>query len=89
MPILYGAVAYREDLLAQFENESASWELVRLYEHPIVCPKGNACEATYRLLVEINASNETAAEFVNMVLDAMEQGECGSHPPRIRINPPL
>jgi hypothetical protein len=87
MPVMYGAVAYREDLLNEFENESTSWELARPYEHPIACPKGGACEATYRLLVEIDASDETAAEFVNMVLDAMEQSECGGHPPRIRINP--
>jgi hypothetical protein len=88
MPVLIGAVAYREDLLNEFEDESTSWELARPYEHPIACPKGGACEAIYKLLVEINASDETADEFVSMVLDAMEQSDCGDHPPRIRINAP-
>lgn len=89
MPILFGAVAYREDVMPEFEDEINSWELTRVYEHPIACPKGGACESTYRLVLEINASDETAKEFVNMVLDAMEQSDCGSHPARIRMNPPV
>jgi hypothetical protein len=87
MPILYGAVAYREDLISQFENEIASWDLERVYEHPIACPKGGGCDKTYRLILEVNASDETAKEYVGMVLRQMEQ-ECGRHIPRIRINPP-
>lgn len=29
MPILYGAVAYREDCIPDFENEIASWYLAK------------------------------------------------------------
>jgi hypothetical protein len=89
VPILYGAVAYREDLLEQFANEIASWDLERVYEHPIVCPKGNACDKVYRLILEVNASEETAKEYVDIVLHRMEQEPCESHVSRIRINPPM
>jgi hypothetical protein len=88
MPILFGAVAYREDELEQFETEIASWDLEREYEHPIVCPQGGTCDKTYKLFVEINASEEATKEYVDMVLQAMEHGTCDSHPPRIRMNPP-
>jgi hypothetical protein len=87
MPILYGAVAYREDQIPKFEQEIASWELQRVYEHPIACPKGGACDKTYRLILEVNTSDETTKEYVGMVLRAMERG-CDVHSPRIRINPP-
>lgn len=88
MPILYGAVAYREDLLPQFENQIASWDLVRTYEHPIACPQGGACDKIYRLILEVNASEESAQEYVGMVLEAVEHETCDNHPARIRMNPP-
>jgi hypothetical protein len=87
LPILYGAVAYREDLLPQFGDEIASWDLIRVYEHPIACPRGGACDKVYRLVLEVNASNETAQEYVGMVLQAMEHESCDGHSPRIRMNP--
>ena len=89
MPILYGGVAYREDLLPQFEAEVAAWDLERVYEHPIACPKGGVCDKIYRLVLEINASEETAQEYVDMVLQAMEREPCENHSPRIRIKPPV
>ena len=33
MTILYGAVAYREDRLQDYEAEIASWELVKDYDY--------------------------------------------------------
>ena len=89
MPILYGGVAYSEDQLPQIEAEIDAWDLERVYQHPIACPKGGVCDKTYRLILEINASEETAQEYVDMVLQAMEHGPCENHPPRIRINPPV
>ena len=86
MPILYGAVAYREDQLTIFESEIQSWDLTRTYEHPIACPAG-CVENIYRLILEINASDETAQEFVEMIHKAM-QHECPQHSPRIRLNEP-
>jgi len=88
LPILYGGVAYREDRLPQFDQEIASWDLSRVYPHPIACPSGGNCDKAYRLILEINTSDETAAELVQMVLDAMEHGPCNDHPARIRLNPP-
>jgi hypothetical protein len=87
MQILYGAVAYREDQIPEFEREIASWDLERVYEHPIACPKGGACDKTYRLILEVNASDEIAKEYVEKVLHVMEQ-ECDVHSPKIRIDPP-
>jgi hypothetical protein len=89
LPILYGGVAYREDLLPQFEAEIAAWDLERVYEHPIACPKGGACDKIYRLLLEVNASEETAQELVDIVIQAMEHEPCEQHSPFIRINPPI
>ena len=89
MPILYGAVAYREDAINGHEAEINSWELSRTYEHPIACPKGAVCDKTYTLISEINASENTVLEQVDMVLNAMEREDCAAHPPRIRINPPV
>src|SRR5882724_3946301 len=40
MPILYGAVAYREHLIPQHEAKIASWDFQKRYPHPIACPKG-------------------------------------------------
>ena len=77
-----------ETLPEAFEQEIASWDLSRVYLHPIGCPSGGNCDKTYRLILEINASDETAAELVQMVLDAMEHGPCNEHPARIRLNPP-
>jgi hypothetical protein len=88
MPILYGAVAYREDRLQDYEAEVASWELAKVYDFPIACPKGGACDKTYRLLSEINTGKETVHEQIGMILDAMERDGCAAHSPRIRINPP-
>jgi hypothetical protein len=88
MPILYGAVAYREDLVPQREGEIASWELQKSYPHPIACPKGGACDKTYLLSSEINAADSTVAEQIDMVLQAMEHEDCSAHSARIRINAP-
>jgi hypothetical protein len=88
MPILYGAVAYREDRLQDYAAELASWELAKAYDHPIACPKGGACQKTYRLFSEISVGEETVHEQIGMVLDAMEREDCGGHAPRIRINRP-
>jgi hypothetical protein len=88
MPILYGAVAYREDQLPNFDGEIAAWDLQRDYPYPIACPKGGACEVTYRLILEVNASDETSREFIGLVLRQMEQEQCDAHSPRIRMNPP-
>ena len=88
MPILYGAVAYREDRLRDYEAEIASWDLSKTYDHPIACPKGGDCDKTYRLLSAINTGTETVHEQIGMVLDAMEREDCAVHSPRIRINPP-
>jgi hypothetical protein len=88
MPILYGAVAYRDDRLQDHEAEIASWELAKTYAHPIACPKGGACDKTYRLISEINAGEETVHEQIGMVLSVMEREDCDGHAPRIRINPP-
>jgi hypothetical protein len=88
MPILYGAVAYQEDRIPDYEAEIASWDLVKTYIHPIACPKGGACSATYRLISEINASEETVHEQIDIVLKAMEREDCLAHTPRIRIDPP-
>jgi len=88
MPILYGAVAYREDCIADYEAEIASWDLEKTYAHPIACPKGGTCDKTYRLISEINAADETVHEQIGMVLQAMEHEDCAAHSPRIRINPP-
>lgn len=88
MPILYGAVAYREDLLRQFEGELASWDFARVNERPIACPRGGVCDKAYRLVLEADASDESAREYVGMVLKAMERQSCDRHPPFIRMNPP-
>lgn len=85
MPILYGAVAYREDVATKYEAEMNSWELLRRYEHPIACPKG--CDKTYVLLLEINASDETAKEDVDLLHRAMER-ECPDHSEFIRFRQP-
>jgi hypothetical protein len=89
MPILYGAVAYREDCIQDHEAESASWELVKTNSHPIACPKGGDCDKTYMLISEINAADQTIHEQIDIVLQAMEREDCASHSPRIRINPPV
>jgi hypothetical protein len=89
LPILYGAVAYREDVLREFEAEIAAWDFKRAYPHPIPCPKGGACYKTYRLLVPADVSEVIAEEYVDMVLQAMENEPCENHPPFIRINPPV
>jgi hypothetical protein len=86
MPILYGAVAYREDEIAKYESEINGWDLERTYEHPIACPKG--CDKTYRLIVEINASDETAQEYVELVHRSMDHEGCEGHSTRIRSDPP-
>jgi len=88
MTILYGAVAYREDSLNQFQEELNSWALAKNYPHPIACPKGGDCQAIYRLIVPIDEPFEQSQEHVSAILQAMERGECSKHPPRIRINPP-
>jgi hypothetical protein len=88
MPILYGAVAYREDLIPQFEGEINSWDLEKRYPHPVACPKGGACDKTYLLISEINAADGTVAEQIDIVLKAMEHEDCSAHSPRIRINAP-
>jgi hypothetical protein len=89
MPILYGAVAYREDRIHNYEAEIASWDLTKTYAHPIACPKGGTCDKTYRLICEINAADETVHEQTDVVLRAMEYEDCAAHAPRIRINPPV
>jgi hypothetical protein len=88
MPILFGAVAYREDRIPEFEAEIAAWELTKAYAYPVACPKGGACDKTYRLISEINAADETVHEQIDMVLQTMEHEDCAAHSPRIRINPP-
>jgi hypothetical protein len=88
MPILYGAVAYREDEIPRFDAEISSWELQSVYKHPIACPKADGCDKIYRLVLEVNASDETAREFVDIVLRTMEREPCVAHSPRIRINAP-
>jgi|HubBroStandDraft_3_1064219.scaffolds.fasta_scaffold1309915_1 hypothetical protein len=88
MPILYGAIAYREDLTPQFQAEIDSWDLAKTYPHPIACPKGAPCDKTYGLMLEVNASDETAKEYIDMVLANMEREECSKHADRIRMNPP-
>jgi hypothetical protein len=88
MPILYGAVAYREDLVPQFQPEIDTWDLVETYPHPIACSKNPPCDKTYALMLEVNSSEETAKEYVDMVLGNMEQENCSEHAPRIRLNPP-
>jgi hypothetical protein len=85
MPILYGAVAYREDQIPRFETEIGTWELSRVYEHPIACPYGGACDKIYRLHVEVNAADETAKEYVFLILDRMGKERCDRHPYFIRI----
>jgi hypothetical protein len=87
VPILYGGVAYREDQIDQFTVEIASWDLTRVYPHPIACPQGGVCDKTYTLFLEINASEQTANEYVGLVLQAMEHEGCENHPPFVRINP--
>jgi len=82
VPILYGAVAYLEDCLHQFEDEIASWDLARVYQHPIACP---ACDKTYRILHEVTDSDETIDDYVDTVLQSMERQACENHAPRIRI----
>ncbi len=88
MPILYGAVAYREDLLGKCASEVASWDLTKRYLHPITCSKGGSCGSTYLLLSEINAADETVAAEVDMVLETMRHEDCSAHSARIRINAP-
>ena len=88
MPILYGAVAYREDVANDYENEIASWELAKTYQRPIGCPHGGSCDKTYMLLSEINASDATVLEQIDMILNTLQHGACSNHPPIIRINPP-
>jgi hypothetical protein len=88
MSILYGAIAYREDLAAQFQTEIHSWELAKSYPHPIACPKGAPCDKTYGLMLEVNASEGTAMEYVDMVLNNMEREDCSKHATHIRLNPP-
>jgi len=89
MPILYGAVAYREDRLRDYDAEIASWDLARTYIYPIACPKGAVCDKTYRLISEINAAENTMHEQIDIVLKKMEQEDCAAHSPRIRIDPPV
>lgn len=89
MPILYGAVAYREDRIHDYDPEIASWDLAKTYDHPIACPKGAACDKTYALISEVNASENTVHEQIDMVLNAMEHEDCAVHAPRIRIDPPV
>jgi len=86
---MYGAVAYREDRLQDYEAEIASWELAKVCDDLIACPKGGDCDKTYRLISEINTGTETVHEQMGLVLDAMEREDCAAHSPRIRINPPL
>lgn len=88
MPILYGAVAYREDRIPDYETEIASWDLAKTYLYPIACPKGGDCHKTYTLLSEINAADNTVHEQIDIVLGTMEREDCAAHSPRIRINPP-
>jgi hypothetical protein len=86
MPILYGAVAYREDQIGEFDREVHAWDLERTYEHPVACPKG--CDKTYRLVVEINASDETAKEYVELIHRTMSRDNCDAHVSRMRFDPP-
>jgi hypothetical protein len=85
MVILDGAAAYREDLLARFRDEICSWGLKREYEHPIGGPKG--CDKTYLLIVEINASDEQAKEYIELIHKEMERSGCSDHPEKIRVDP--
>ena len=88
MPILYGAVAYREDLIHKFAAEINSWDLEKRYPYPIACPKGGVCDKTYLLISEINAAEGTVAEQIDRVLKAMEREGCAAHSPVIRMDPP-
>lgn len=88
MPILYGAVAYREDRLQDYSPEIAGWEFTKTHPYPIACPKGGSCASTYRLISEINAAEATVHEQIEVVLNQMEREVCDAHPARIRINPP-
>jgi hypothetical protein len=86
MPILYGAVAYRQDAVLQYEPEINRWELHRTCEHRIACPNG--CGTTYVLIVEVNASDQEAQEYVERIQKCMQAEQCPKHEPRIRIDDP-
>jgi hypothetical protein len=88
MPILWGAVAYLEEALKEFEAEIASWDLEKPFPNPISCPKGGVCDKTYLLFSEINAANDTVVNQVDRILKAIEHEHCAAHRRRIRIDPP-
>jgi hypothetical protein len=85
MPILSGAVAYRSDVIADYQQELWEWGLQHRTPIPVECPKG--CRKSYGLIVEINASPNTVDEHKAAILRAMGS-QCPNHESRIRLDPP-
>jgi hypothetical protein len=82
MPILYGAVAYKEDANG-VEGERQSWELA-IHADVVGCPGG--CPVQYDLYTEINATQDQVHEYIELMHERLQR-ECPQHADRIRINP--
>jgi hypothetical protein len=82
MPILYGAVAYKENAQG-VETEMQSWDLARRAD-VVGCPAG--CPVLYDLYTEINASEGQVHEYIELIHERLQR-ECPQHAERIRINP--
>lgn len=83
MPILYGAVAYRDDLGSKFEREKVSWELAK-HADVVGCPGG--CPVQYDLYTEINASDEQVCWYIDEIHKRLEAEPKHDHAERIQFS---
>lgn len=86
MPVLSGAVAYRQDRIASYWDDINSWTQKRRYQQLVGCPKG--CDIKYRLIVETDASDKQVAEYIASIHKQLQSTTCPNHPARIRVNRP-
>jgi hypothetical protein len=80
MPILYGAVAYKDDARG-FEAEKQSWDFAT-HVDVVGCPAG--CPIQYDLYAEINATEDRIHEYIELIHEQLKR-ECPEHHERIRI----
>ena len=75
MPILNGAVAYRTDLIPQYQQEIDSWEGTKSGKDELECPgnAGKACPKAFRywLLISTKVSDEHIANYVSKAQKAV------------------